>query len=68
MEFCNAKTYLFKSITSVAKERMLPKYSNIIKHIPIYILHGQNGKEVNVNESPVIAEALTKVGLMLSKH
>ncbi|MGG7076594.1 prolyl oligopeptidase family serine peptidase [Clostridium sardiniense] len=60
--FAMQRPNLFKSIVSVAGGAMLPKYANIIKHIPIYIAHGQNDKEVDVSESLVIAEALTKVG------
>jgi dipeptidyl aminopeptidase/acylaminoacyl peptidase len=41
---------------------MLPKYANLISHIPAYIVHGELDKEVNIMESLEISEALNKVG------
>lgn len=60
--FAMQRPKLFSSIVSIAGGAMLPKYANLISHIPSYIVHGELDKEVNIMESLEILEALNKVG------
>lgn len=60
--FAMQRPNMFKSIVSIAGGAMLPKYAHLIKHIPIYIAHGEKDKEVDVSESIRLAEALIKEG------
>ena len=49
--FAMQRPKLFSSIVSIAGGAMLPKYANLISHMPSYIVHGELDKEVNVMES-----------------
>ncbi|EGT3616112.1 hypothetical protein FHH43_07685 [Clostridium perfringens] len=60
--FVMQRPNLFSSIVSIAGGSMLPKYAESIKHIPAYIAHGSEDREVDVNESIKIAKALASVG------
>lgn len=60
--FAMQRPKLFSSIVSIAGGAMLPKYANLISHIPSFIVHGELDKEVNVMESIEMSEALNKVG------
>ena len=60
--FAMQRPELFSSIVSIAGGAMLPKYAKLISHIPSYIVHGELDKEVSVNESIEISEALVKAG------
>lgn len=60
--FAMQRPNLFSCIVSIAGGAMLPKYANLISHIPSYIIHGESDTEVSVKESIEIAEALKKVG------
>ena len=60
--FATQRRELFSSIVSIAGGAMLPKYAKLISHIPSYIVHGELDKEVSVNESIEISEALVKAG------
>ena len=60
--FAMQRPNLFSSIVSIAGGAMLPKYANLISHIPSYIVHGELDKEIPFTESIKISEALTKVG------
>ncbi len=60
--FAMQRPRLFSSIVSIAGGAMIPKYANLISHIPAYIVHGELDKEVNVMESIEISESLNKAG------
>lgn len=60
--FAMQRPGLFSSIVSIAGGAMLPKYANLICHIPSYIVHGEHDKEVDVMESIEIFEAINKEG------
>lgn len=60
--FAMQRPHLFSSIVSIAGGAMMPKYANLISHIPCYIVHGKSDSEVNVKESIEISEALIKAG------
>ena len=60
--FAMQRPGLFSSIISIAGGAMLPKYANLICHIPSYIVHGEHDKEVDVMESIEISEAINKEG------
>ncbi|MCM1988923.1 prolyl oligopeptidase family serine peptidase [Oceanirhabdus seepicola] len=60
--FAMQRPELFSSIVSVAGGAMLPKYANLISHIPSYIVHGELDTAINVKESLEIADALKEVG------
>lgn len=60
--FAMQRPSMFKSIVSIAGGTMMPRYANLINHIPTYIAHGLLDNRVNISESIEIADALINAG------
>lgn len=60
--FAMQRPNMFKTIVSIAGGAMLPKYASSLKHMSIYIAHGEKDRSVDISESLVIADALKKEG------
>ncbi|WP_066494915.1 prolyl oligopeptidase family serine peptidase [Abyssisolibacter fermentans] len=60
--FAMQQTKLFSAMIVIAGGAMLPKYAYRIKHIPIWVVHGKNDKEVPVEESRKIVTVLKDLG------